>query len=151
MKEDDKMFPCNIDPFSEELVYRFAVQDKNKAAEGQNKEQAKEESDHSSIAAVFFTICIIFFCHRLVVVNRTDTILLFCTVSKSVLVPPALLISLAEESCEVLPEISVLLIIHSVSPISILNCAKFLYSQPCLPFFEEKIIQFLLDLIICHS
>ena len=48
MEEEDEMFPCNIDPFSEELVYQFEVQDENKAAEGQNKEQAKEESDHSS-------------------------------------------------------------------------------------------------------
>ena len=55
MEEDDKMFPCNIDPFSEELVYQFEGQDENKAAEGQNKEQdeglsgdkVKEESDHS--------------------------------------------------------------------------------------------------------
>ena len=38
MEEDDKMFTCNIDPFSEELVYRFEAQDENKAA----------ESDHSS-------------------------------------------------------------------------------------------------------
>ena len=48
MEEEDEMFPCNIDPFSEELVYRFEVQDENKAAEGQNKKQAKEESDYSS-------------------------------------------------------------------------------------------------------
>ena len=56
MEEDDEMLSCNIDPFSEELVYRFEGQDKNKAAEGQKKEQgeglsgdkAKEESDHSS-------------------------------------------------------------------------------------------------------
>ena len=33
MEEDDKMFPCNIDPFSEELVYQFEAQDENKAAE----------------------------------------------------------------------------------------------------------------------
>ena len=33
MEEDDEMFPCNIDPFSEELVYRFEAQDKNEAAE----------------------------------------------------------------------------------------------------------------------
>ena len=38
MEEDDKMFPCNIDPFSEVVVYQFEVQDENKAA----------ESDHSS-------------------------------------------------------------------------------------------------------
>ena len=56
MEEDDKMFLCNIGPFSEELVYRFGGQDENKEAEGQNKEQdeglsgdkAKEESDHRS-------------------------------------------------------------------------------------------------------
>ena len=56
MEEDDKMFPCNIDPFSEELVYQFEGQDGNKAVEGQNKEQdkglggdkAEEESNHSS-------------------------------------------------------------------------------------------------------
>ena len=51
MEEDDEMFPCNNDPFSEELVYRFEGQHENKAVEGQNKEQediAKEESDHSS-------------------------------------------------------------------------------------------------------
>ena len=28
MEVDDEMFPCNIDPFSEELVYQFEVQDK---------------------------------------------------------------------------------------------------------------------------
>ena len=33
MEEDDKMFPCNIDPFSEELVYRFEAQDENKGVE----------------------------------------------------------------------------------------------------------------------
>ena len=33
MEEDDEMFPCNIDPFSEELVYRFEAQNKNEAAE----------------------------------------------------------------------------------------------------------------------
>ena len=33
MEEDDEMFPCNIDPFSEELVYRFEAQDENEAAE----------------------------------------------------------------------------------------------------------------------
>ena len=32
-EEDDKMFSCNVDPFSEELVGRFEAQDKNKAAE----------------------------------------------------------------------------------------------------------------------
>ena len=38
MEEDDEMFSCNIDPFSEELVYRFEGQDKNKPVERQNKE-----------------------------------------------------------------------------------------------------------------
>ena len=38
MKDDDEMFPSNIDPFSEELVYQFEVQDENEAV----------ESDHSS-------------------------------------------------------------------------------------------------------
>ena len=38
MKEDDEMFPSNIDTFSEELVYQFEVQDENEAV----------ESDHSS-------------------------------------------------------------------------------------------------------
>ena len=33
MEEDDKMFPRNIDPFSEELDYRFEAQDENEAAE----------------------------------------------------------------------------------------------------------------------
>ena len=33
MGEDDEMFPCNIDQFSEELVYRFEAQDENEAAE----------------------------------------------------------------------------------------------------------------------
>ena len=49
MEEDDKMFPCNIDPFSEELVYRFEVQDKNKAA----------ESDHSSQENCFLLVCFV--------------------------------------------------------------------------------------------
>ena len=49
MKEDDKMFPCNIDPFSEELVYQFEVQDKNKAA----------ESDHSSQENCFLLVCFV--------------------------------------------------------------------------------------------
>ena len=39
MEKDDEMFLCNIDPFSEELVYRFEAQDKNEAV---------EESDHRS-------------------------------------------------------------------------------------------------------
>ena len=38
MEEEDEMFPCNIDPLSEELVYQFEVQDENESA----------ESDHSS-------------------------------------------------------------------------------------------------------
>ena len=33
MEEDDEMFPCSIDPFSEELVYQFEAQDENEAAE----------------------------------------------------------------------------------------------------------------------
>ena len=41
MEEDDKMFPCNIDPFSEELVYRFEAKDENKAAES---DQSSEEN-----------------------------------------------------------------------------------------------------------
>ena len=32
MGEDDEMFPCNIDPFSEELVYRFETQDKKQGS-----------------------------------------------------------------------------------------------------------------------
>ena len=32
-EEDDEMFSCNVDPFSEELVDRFEAQDKNEAAE----------------------------------------------------------------------------------------------------------------------
>ena len=39
MEKDDEMFLSNIDPFSEELVYRFEAQDKNEAV---------EESDHRS-------------------------------------------------------------------------------------------------------
>ena len=39
MEEDDEMFPCNIDPFSEELVYRFEAQDENKAAESNQSSQ----------------------------------------------------------------------------------------------------------------
>ena len=39
MEEDDKMFPCNIDPFSEELVYRFEAQDKNEAVESYQSSQ----------------------------------------------------------------------------------------------------------------
>ena len=33
MEEDDEMFPCNIDLFSEELVYQFEAQDENEAGE----------------------------------------------------------------------------------------------------------------------
>ena len=32
MEEDDEMFPCNIDPFSEEFFYQFEAQDENEAA-----------------------------------------------------------------------------------------------------------------------
>ena len=39
MEEDDKMLSCNIDPFSEELVYRFEAQDKNQAAESDQSSQ----------------------------------------------------------------------------------------------------------------
>ena len=39
MEEDDEMFPCNIDPFSEELVYRFEAQDENKAVESDQSSQ----------------------------------------------------------------------------------------------------------------
>ena len=39
MEEDDEMFSCNIDPFSEELVYRFEAQDENKAAESDQSSQ----------------------------------------------------------------------------------------------------------------
>ena len=39
MDEDDEMFPCNIDPFSEELVYRFEAQDENEAAESDQSSQ----------------------------------------------------------------------------------------------------------------
>ena len=59
---------------------------------------------------------------------------------------PSLLISLAEVSCGV--EISVLLIIHSVPPVSILNCAKSSYLQACLPFFQMKDKSIFLDLIL---
>ena len=55
MEEDDKILDINIDPFAEQWVQPFEEQDKNKAAEGQSKEQdeglsgndAKEETDHS--------------------------------------------------------------------------------------------------------
>ena len=39
MEEDDKMFPCNIDTFAEELVYQFEGQDKNEAAESDQSSQ----------------------------------------------------------------------------------------------------------------
>ena len=39
MEEDDEMFPCNIDPFSEELVYPFEAQDENEAAESNQSSQ----------------------------------------------------------------------------------------------------------------
>ena len=56
MEEDDKILDINIDPFSEEWVQPFEEQGKNKAVEGQNKEQdeglsgdeAEEENDHIS-------------------------------------------------------------------------------------------------------
>ena len=41
MEEDDEMFSCNVDPFSEEFVGRFEAQDKNKAAES---DQSLQES-----------------------------------------------------------------------------------------------------------
>ena len=39
MEEDDEMFSCNVDPFSEELVDRFEAQDQNKAAESDQSSQ----------------------------------------------------------------------------------------------------------------
>ena len=56
MEEDDEILDINIDPFSDEWVQPFEEQDKNKAVEGQSKEQdeelsgeeAKEETNHSS-------------------------------------------------------------------------------------------------------
>ena len=39
MEEDDEMFSCNVDPFSEELVYRFEAQDENEAAESDQSSQ----------------------------------------------------------------------------------------------------------------
>ena len=39
MEDDDEMFPCNIDPFSEELVYQFEAQDENKVAESNHSSQ----------------------------------------------------------------------------------------------------------------
>ena len=39
MEEDDEMFSCNIDPFSEELVYRFEAQDENEAVESNQSSQ----------------------------------------------------------------------------------------------------------------
>ena len=39
MEEDDEMFPRNIDPFSEELVYRFEAQDENRVAESDQSSQ----------------------------------------------------------------------------------------------------------------
>ena len=38
-EEDDEMFSCNVDPFSEELVDRFEAQDKNEAAESDQSSQ----------------------------------------------------------------------------------------------------------------
>ena len=56
MEEDGEILDINIDPFAEQWVQSFEEQDKNKAVEGQIKEQdeglsgdeAKEETDHSS-------------------------------------------------------------------------------------------------------
>ena len=39
MEEDDEMFLCNIDPFSEELVYQFEVQDKDEEPEPNHSSQ----------------------------------------------------------------------------------------------------------------
>ena len=39
MEEDDKMFTCNNDPFSEELVYQFEAQDENEAAKSDQSSQ----------------------------------------------------------------------------------------------------------------
>ena len=39
MEEDDKIFPCNIDLFSEELVYEFEAQDENEAVESDQSSQ----------------------------------------------------------------------------------------------------------------
>ena len=39
MEDDDEMFPCNIDPFSEELVYRFEAQEENEAVESDQSSQ----------------------------------------------------------------------------------------------------------------
>ena len=49
MEQDDEMFPCNIGPFSEELVYQFEAQDKNEAA----------ESDQSSQENCFYVVCFV--------------------------------------------------------------------------------------------
>ena len=38
-EEDDELFSCNVDPFSEELVDQFEAQDKNKAAESDQSSQ----------------------------------------------------------------------------------------------------------------
>ena len=56
MEEDDEILDINIDPFAEQWVQLFEEQDKNRASEGQSKEQdkglrgdeAKKETDHSS-------------------------------------------------------------------------------------------------------
>ena len=55
MEEGDKIMDINIDPFAEQWIQPFEEQDKNKAVEGQSKEQdkglsrdeAEEETDHS--------------------------------------------------------------------------------------------------------
>ena len=39
MEEDDEMFSCNVDPFSEELVDRFEPQNENKAVESGRSSQ----------------------------------------------------------------------------------------------------------------
>ena len=38
-EDDDEMFSCNVDPFSEELVDRFEAQDENEAAESDQSSQ----------------------------------------------------------------------------------------------------------------
>ena len=39
MEEEDEMFPCNIDSFSEELAYQFEAQDENEAVESDESSQ----------------------------------------------------------------------------------------------------------------
>ena len=38
-EEDDEMFSCNVDPFSEELVDRFEAKDENEAADSDQSSQ----------------------------------------------------------------------------------------------------------------